>query len=67
MVCRWAGESATRARNTTIRLRIWSGEGGENSKENGAEEPAVRVEMHKAQSLGEVKSSGFMVEVVQHT
>jgi hypothetical protein len=36
LIFRWAGERATRERNTPVSLRIGSSAGGEDTKEDGA-------------------------------
>lgn len=66
LVCKWASERATRERNTSIRLGIGNSDGGEDTKEDGAEESGNEIHIEKAQGSrfgGGVKKSsgGFMV------
>ena len=49
MVCKWASERATRERNTSIRLGIGNSDGGEDTKEDGAEESGNEIHIEKAQ------------------
>ena len=54
MVCKWAGERATRERNTPVFLGVRSSE-GEDTKEDGAEESEDKIHMiekHGDQELG---------------
>ena len=48
MVCRWAGERATRERNTPVHLGIGSCE-GDDTKEDGTEESEDEIHIEKAQ------------------
>ena len=51
MVFRWACKRVTWERNTTIRLGIGSSESGEDTKEDGGEEPESENEIHIALKL----------------
>ena len=51
LVCRWAGERATRERNTPIRLGIGNSVDGDDTKEDGAEESGDEIHIGESTVL----------------